>query len=244
MNIVYASDYDELSQIAAQAIQDYVREHPDGVLGLATGDTPIGTYRELARRHQAGEISLRSVTTFNLDEYYGLPADHPQSYRTYMTEHLFRHVDIDGDRIHIPSGVAADADAHCREYDRKIADAGGIGLQLLGLGGNGHIGFNEPDVELKEGSHLVQLSDETIRANSRNFASVDEVPRQAITVGLGAIFRARKIVMLASGKAKAPIAAQLVRSGVTTQIPATLLKLHPDVTVVLDKEAASGLPEA
>ena len=202
MNIHIVEDYRQLSLMAATLVAGQVNLKPNTVLGLATGSTSEGMYSELVRLFRAGAVDFSEVVTFNLDEYFGLDASHPQSYHYYMHHHLFNHVNIPAGNIHLPCGNAADITAFCREYDQKIAAAGGIDLQVLGIGVNGHIGFNEPGESLRAGTHLIDLSRETIEANSRFFASAEEVPRQAITMGMGSIMKARRILLLASGKTK------------------------------------------
>jgi len=237
MKLWIGNDGQEIARLAADRIEELIRNKPDAVLGLATGKTPIATYRELVRRYREGRIDFSRVKTFNLDEYYGLEPDHPQSYHYYMYEHLFSHINIPRENVHIPSGTLSDVEAYCREYEEKIAACGGIDLQLLGIGLNGHIGFNEPAEELVPGTHLVKLSEETIKANSRFFASLEEMPRYAITMGMSTIMSARQILLLAEGEGKAKIIGQLFDSGITTDIPATFLRLHRDVTVLVDRQA-------
>lgn len=241
MKLWIGSHAQELAEQAADRIEALVRRKPDAVLGLATGSTPLATYRELIRRFRAGRIDFSRVRTFNLDEYYGLGPDHPQSYHHYMYEHLFRHINIPNEHVHIPSGTVTDVESYCREYEDKIASCGGIDLQLLGIGVNGHIGFNEPAEELMPGTHLVKLTDETIRANARFFDSQAEVPRYAITMGMSTIMSARQILLLAEGESKAGIIRQLFDSGITTDIPASFLRLHRDVTVLVDRAAGQYL---
>jgi len=241
MKLWIGNDGQEIAEQAADRIEALIRSKPDAVLGLATGHTPLATYRELIRRYREGRIDFSRVRTFNLDEYYGLEPEHPQSYHYYMYEHLFNHINIRKENIHIPSGTATDVEACCREYEERIAACGGIDLQLLGIGLNGHIGFNEPAEELKPGTHLVKLSEETITANSRFFASLDEVPRYAVTMGMSTIMSARQILLLAEGEGKAQIIRQLFDSGITTDIPASFLRLHQNVTVLVDKLAGRYL---
>lgn len=242
MNMIIAKDYADLSRRASRIIADEIRKKPGLVLGLATGSTPLGTYRELARLHREEDLDFSRVVTFNLDEYYGLSADNPQSYHYYMIDNFFKHVNIDPENIHIPDGTAADIEFACRGYDEEIARYGGIDLQLLGIGRNGHIGFNEPGDELLTDTHITNLTADTIRANSRFFKSMDEVPKKAITMGLGTIMQAKKIVLLANGKNKAEIMAELLDdNAVSTKNPASFLLLHKDVTVIIDEEAAGLL---
>ncbi|GIQ68810.1 glucosamine-6-phosphate deaminase [Xylanibacillus composti] len=241
MRIIRTENYQELSRQAADMIQAAIENKPDCVLGLATGGTPIGTYQQLVERYREGSLDFSSVTTFNLDEYYGVSSDQEQSYHAFMFEHLFRHINVSHERIHIPFGMPEDIEKHCHYYEQIIQDAGGIDLQLLGIGENGHIGFNEPARCLQADTHLVQLSQETIRANSRYFPSIAEVPKQAITMGVRTIFQAKKIVLLASGANKADMIGRMLDGRITTDIPASLLKLHPDLTIIVDREAGSRL---
>lgn len=241
VNIIRTENYQELSKHAADIIQATIENKPDCVLGLATGGTPIGTYQQLIDRFREGKIDFSKVTTFNLDEYYGLSSDHEQSYHFFMFEQLFRHINVPPERVHIPFGLPEDIETHCQYYEQVIQDAGGIDLQILGIGENGHIGFNEPGPSLQTGTHLVPLSQETIRANSRYFASIQEVPKKAITMGIRTIFQARRIVLLASGANKAAMIRRLLDDNITTEVPATLLKLHPDLTILVDQEAGSEI---
>lgn len=233
----------EVSRLAADYIEETIKqsiiEREQAVLGLATGSTPVGTYQELIRRHQQGGLDFHKVTTFNLDEYYGLDSQHPQSYATFMREQLFDHINVPKEQIHIPSGTPEDIASYCKEYEQRIEQAGGIDLQLLGIGRNGHIGFNEPASELQPDTHLVKLAQETIEANARFFEHVEDVPQYAVTMGIQTIMKAKKVLLLAIGEEKAEIIQKLVTSGITTDIPASLLKLHPDVTIIVDRAAGS-----
>jgi glucosamine-6-phosphate deaminase len=237
MQLHIAENSVALAVKAADLIQQTIEQKPNAVLGLATGSTPIATYQELIQRFRSGKIDFSKVKTFNLDEYYGLHRDHPQSYYTFMHTQLFDHINMQSDQIHIPSGTPDDLGAYCRDFERLIEDAGGIDLQLLGIGRNGHIGFNEPADELEPGTHLVRLSDETIEANSRFFTTREEVPTFAITMGIRTILSAKKVVLLALGREKAEIIHKLFHSGITTDLPASLLQLHPNVTILVDQEA-------
>jgi len=243
MKIHIVSNKQEISRMAADLIQNLIKEKPDAILGLATGSTVIGTYEELICRYQKGSIDFSEVRTFNLDEYYGLESTHPQSYHMFIRTRLFDHINVRPENIHIPSGTPDNVEKYCRFYEQRIDNLGGIDLQLLGIGVNGHIGFNEPAGELQPDTHLVRLSEETIKANARFFDSEKEVPKQAITMGVQTIFKAKKVLLLATGKEKAPIIERLAVSGITTDIPASLLKLHPHVTIIVDKEAGSLLPD-
>jgi len=240
MKLIIAKDYEEMSREASKIIANEIKKNPSTVLGLATGSTPIGTYEELVRLYRQKELDFSKVVTFNLDEYYGLTPDNPQSYRYFMDHHLFNHVNIAPENIHIPDGTANDVEYECKKYEEEIEKFGGIELQLLGIGPNGHIGFNEPDEELQVNTHITDLTEATIQANSRFFASMDEVPKKAITMGIGAIMKAKKILLLANGKGKSKIMAELLnKKTVSTKVPASILHLHKDVTVIIDEEAAS-----
>ncbi|WP_165061173.1 glucosamine-6-phosphate deaminase [Adlercreutzia sp. ZJ154] len=241
MNIIIADDYEKMSRIAADIIAEKVRNQPKCVLGLATGSTPIGTYENLVADCKAGKVDFSDVTTFNLDEYVGLQPENDQSYRYFMNTNLFDHVNIDKARTHVPDGSNPDAAAVCEPYDEAIASAGGIELQLLGLGHNGHIGFNEPADEFPVGTHIVDLTETTIQANSRLFDNADQVPRQAYTMGIGTIMGAREVLVVVSGEDKAETVALAFSGPVRPQVPASVLQLHPNCTIVLDKAAASAL---
>lgn len=241
MKIRIAKDYDQMSTWAAEIVAQEIKEKNDLVLGLATGSTPEGLYRLLVQMYQEGTLDFSKVITFNLDEYLGLAPTHPQSYAYFMHQHLFAHINIKAENIHLPDGLAKDLPAFCREYEEKIAAAGGIDLQILGIGRNGHIGFNEPNDYLSAGTHVVSLAEETIDANSRFFNSKDEVPRQAVTMGMGTILKAKKILLMANGKTKAEAIKGTLSGKITTKIPASFLQLHRDLTVIIDEEAASLL---
>ncbi|MCY0880210.1 MAG: glucosamine-6-phosphate deaminase, partial [Firmicutes bacterium] len=216
-----------------------ITREPHPVLGLATGATPVLLYRQLVAFHRQG-LSFAHVTTINLDEYVGLPPDHPQSYRRFMEEHLFRHVDIPPTQTHVPNGMAADLAAECARYDALLA-AHPIDLQILGIGHNGHIGFNEPEGALKTRTHVVTLTAETLRANARYFPDPGAMPRQAITMGLESILQAKAIILMAFGADKAQIVQAALSGEVSTAVPASFLQMHPNVTFVLDEAAASAL---
>jgi glucosamine-6-phosphate deaminase len=231
---------------AASALADQIvqalRGNPALVLGLPAGRTPISLYRELAARVRGGEADFSRATSFNLDEFVGIPADHPGSYRTFMWTHLFRHVNQAPDRVHLPDGMARDLDAECARYEEAIAEAGGIDLQILGIGANGHVGFNEPGPSLQPATHRVTLRPETRRANAALFDDdPDQVPREALSMGMATILHARRIVLLATGVAKAPCIARVVKGPLTTEVPASFLLVHPDVELMLDEAAASHL---
>ena len=241
MNVWIYDSEEQLNEAGAGILSGLIRTNPRAVLGLATGGTPVGIYRKLASDYRRGMLSFAGVTTFNLDEYAGLPADHVQSYRTYMREHLFRHVDLPERQAHIPDGNAGDAEEECRRYDRLIEQAGQLDLQLLGIGHNGHIGFNEPAPGLVQGTHVVDLAEETRRANARFFDSFDQVPGQALTMGVGTILRAKSILLVAKGADKADIVQRALHGPITTECPASLLQTHPRLIVLLDR-AAAGKP--
>ncbi|HHX22897.1 MAG TPA: glucosamine-6-phosphate deaminase [Thermoanaerobacterales bacterium] len=242
MQIFIEKDYSAMSKKAAQIFAESIQEKPNLVLGLATGSTPIGTYKELIRMHREEGLDFSEVITFNLDEYYGLTPNDKQSYNYFMYDNLFNHINIKAENVHIPDGKVSDIEDYCRKYDEEIEKIGGIDIQLLGIGVNGHIGFNEPDAQLIAGTHLTDLTEDTIRANSRFFDSPDQVPTKAITMGLGSIMKAKKIVMLVSGKNKAEIMAKLLNNDtISTMNPASFLLIHPNATIIMDEEAASLL---
>lgn len=243
MRVIVAKDYEALSRRAAILLAGQLIHKPDSVVGLATGSTPVGTYQHLVALYKEGLVDFSEVVTFNLDEYYGLAPDNQCSYSWFMKHHLFDHVNNRPELVHIPNGHAVDVVAECREYEEKIHRAGGIDLQLLGIGRNGHIGFNEPDLKFETGTHLVQLDEETIAANARFFSSPDQVPRQAISMGIKTIMQSRRIILLASGAEKAQVAYSMIFGQITPELPASVLQLHPDVTVIADREAAALLPE-
>ena len=233
VRIILCDSYNEISERAAELIRAQIILKPDCVLGLATGSSPVGMYDRLAEMN----LDFSGVTTFNLDEYYPISRENDQSYYYFMQKHLYSRVNLRPENIHIPSGEADDVDAECREYEEKIQAAGGIDLQVLGIGMNGHIGFNEPDDSLNTKTHLTDLTENTITANSRFFESEDDVPKQAITMGISTILSAKKIILLASGKEKRQAISALLRDEINTEIPATMLKVHPDVVLICDREA-------
>ena len=244
MQILVFENAAQVGQAAATLIAAQVLSKPDSILGLATGSTPIGTYQQLIEMYKAGDISFKEVTTVNLDEYKGLSGDHDQSYRYFMNDNLFNHVDIDKDFTFVPNGLAEDAEEECTEYDKIVAALGYADLQLLGIGHNGHIGFNEPDTCFTKATHVVDLTDSTIDANTRFFANRDEVPRQALTMGMGCIMNAARVLLIASGAGKADAVYNTVCGPIDPQCPATILQLHPDVVIVGDEAALSKLIEA
>ena len=239
MEFIVAKDYEEMSRKAADVIAELVARKPSCTLGLATGSTPEGLYAQLVKDCQEGKISFKDVSTYNLDEYRGLENDHPQSYHYFMEQHLFNHVDIDLAATHVPDGSNPDAAAACADYEAAIKASGGVDLQLLGLGHNGYIGFNEPADTFAKETNCVELTRSTIEANSRLFDHIDEVPTQAYTMGIGTIMRAAKILVVANGEGKAQIVRDAFFGPVTPQVPASILQFHPDVTVIVDEAAAS-----
>ncbi len=241
MRVMIVKDYDEMSKEAARTIAKQVRAKPNSVLGLATGGTPVGTYKELVHMHKKEGLDFSNVTTFNLDEYYGLGPDHPQSYYFYMFDNLFNHVNVDPKKVHIPDGLAKDTEAFCQGYEEKIKKAGGIDLQLLGIGRDGHIAFNEPGSSLTSRTCVVALAEETIKDNARFFEREEDVPRYALSMGCGTIAEAKKLLLLANGAGKADAVAAFIEGPITSQITASILQMHPDATVILDEAAASKL---
>jgi glucosamine-6-phosphate deaminase len=242
MIVINAKDYDEMSRKAARFIAAQVLLKPNCVLGLATGSTPVGTYRELIRFHQEEGLSFRQVRTVNLDEYYGLPASHEQSYRRFMQESLFDHIDILPDNTNVPDGLTRDPQGYGREYDELILALGGIDLLLLGIGSNGHIAFNEPGRYFTAQTRLVDLNKNTIEDNARFFESEDEVPRQAISMGMKSILGAKRILILASGANKAEAVRDMLDGPVDPMVPASILQLHPNVTLIADDTAMTLIP--
>lgn len=243
MKIYKGKDYAEMSRKAANIISAQLIEKTDCVLGLATGSSPIGTYKKLVERYEKGDLDFSQVKTVNLDEYKGLSGDHVQSYRYFMNDNLFNHVNIKMENTNVPNGLVEDDVAECARYNKVIEDLGGIDLQLLGLGHNGHIGFNEPDDHFEKTTHCVKLTESTINANSRLFDNKDEVPRYAYTMGIQSIMNAKKIVIVVSGTDKAEIVKKAFFGPVTPEVPASILQMHPDVSLVGD-EAAFSLIEA
>jgi glucosamine-6-phosphate deaminase len=244
MRIVVARDYEQMSRMAAIVVSSRVILQPNCVLGLATGSTPVGLYRNLVEFYRHGDLDFSWVTTFNLDEYVGLGPNHPCSYHRYMRENLFDHVNLRPERCHIPRGDAEDLEGECLRYEEEIRRAGGIDLQILGLGVDGHIGFNEPDVKFERRTSVVKLAESTIQANSRFFDGPDQVPRHAISMGIRTIMMARRIMLLASGPEKARAVRGAVMGEVTPSLPASALQLHPNVTIIVDRDAASLIGDA
>ncbi|MGA9173088.1 MAG: glucosamine-6-phosphate deaminase [Thermoactinomyces sp.] len=241
MQLIKAKDYQDLCQRAADVILKKVKGQMDVKLGLATGGTPQGVYRKLVEDVQRNRTSYRHVTTFNLDEYVGLPPYHPQSYHTYMNKNLFDFIDIPKQNIHIPNGMADNLEVECKRYERLIDQSGGIDLQLLGIGINGHIGFNEPGTSFRCHTHVVKLEKSTRIANSRFFSSLEEVPTHAITMGIASIMKSKEILLLVNGKRKAEALQRLIHGDVSEELPASVLKTHPNVTVIADEETLSSI---
>lgn len=228
--------YEDVCRAAADIYVQQLKKKPDSILGLATGSTPIGLYNELTKRYSAGEIDFSKAQSFNLDEYYPIEKSHPQSYDYFMREHLFDKINIS--KFSLPNGEAADAAEECKQYDAQIDAAGGIDLMLLGIGHNGHIGFNEPSVSYPLGTFLVDLSESSITANSRFFSSAEQQPTRALTMGIGSIFSSKEILFIITGQGKASIAKKLFENTIYTDVPACFVLLHPNVTILLDKAAA------
>lgn len=238
MKLIVVNNYEELSKVAAKEFSKIIKEKENVVLGLATGGSPVGMYKELIRMYEQKELNFSKITTVNLDEYIGLNPEHNQSYRYFMNNNLFNHINIDKSNTFVPNGLAEDLEAQCKEYDQKIAELGGIDIQLLGVGNNGHIAFNEPNNELSSGTHIISLTDNTIEANARFFDNIYDVPRKAITMGVGGIMKAKKIILIASGESKAEAIKGIFSGKITTANPATMLQMHRDVTVIVDEAAA------
>lgn len=232
MKVIKTENYAEMSKVAAEIMAEQVKARPDGVLGLATGSTPVGMYRELIAKCEAGELDFSRMRTVNLDEYCGLDGENDQSYRYFMNHNLFDHINIDKANTNVPNGKAADPAAEGARYDALIESLGGIDIQLLGIGLDGHIGFNEPDEAFIAPTHAVELDPSTIEANARFFQSIDDVPRRAITMGMKSIMNARRILLVANGSKKKAILEASLYGPITPKVPASLLQLHPDLTVV------------
>ena len=240
MNVVITKDYNDLSECAARVILSIVKSNPYAVLGLATGTTPLGLYKLLVQDRKKNGTSYKHIRTVNLDEYKGLPATHEQSYAYFMRNNLFEHLDIEIENTYIENGTAMDEEAECKRYD-KLLESLRRDIQLLGLGSNGHIAFNEPYTSFGSTTHVVNLTDSTIKDNSRLFKSIDEVPKQAYTMGLKSIMQAKKILILASGANKAEAVYKTVKGEITEEVPASILQAHPDCTIIADREAAKFL---
>lgn len=240
MEVIITANYDEMSEKAADTVAKVLSAEPDAVLGLATGSTPMGMYRVLVDKFRRGEISFAKVKSVNLDEYVGLAADHPQSYAFFMDENLFSKVDIDKNNTFLPCGTAADSEEECRRYNALLSDLV-PDIQILGIGSNGHIGFNEPGTPFDSVTQVVELTKSTIKDNSRLFSSIGEVPEKAYSMGIKNILAAKKIVVMASGRQKARAVRDMLNAEISPACPATALRLHPDVTLIADEEAASLL---
>lgn len=239
MKFIKVKDFKEMSMKAAEMIADRVKESEKPVLGLATGSTPEGLYKILVEKYKQGEIDFSNTVTFNLDEYIGLPDDDPQSYHYFMNENLFKHINIPAENTHVPSGIAEDVQQECRDYESLIQSTGKIDLQILGIGKNGHIGFNEPGTAFDIRTHIVDLDETTIQANARFFDSIDDVPTKAITMGIGTILESKEILMIISGEGKREAVTKLLQGEISEDFPASALHKHPNTTVIID-EAAWG----
>ena len=235
MKLIIVENYEEISKLASINIKDVINKNPNAILGLATGSTPIGTYKELIKMNNDNEIDFSKVKTINLDEYIGLGEKNTQSYRYFMNENLFNHINIKKENTFLPNGLAKDIQEETNNYDKKIDELGGIDIQILGIGTNGHIAFNEPSDVLTSGTHLTYLTQSTINANSRFFNSIDEVPKTAITMGLGQIMKSKKILLLVHGENKAEVVKEVLSGQITSKNPATMLQMHKDVTIIIDK---------
>ena len=241
MEVIVSESYEDMSRAAAQLVVETLNTKPNAVLGMATGSTPLGLYEELVRLYRSEGLDFSQVTTFNLDEYVGLPVTHDQSYHWFMQENFFKHVNIPTQNIYIPSGTTSNYRAFCEWYEGQIQAAGGIDIQILGIGSDGHIAFNEPTSSLSSRTRLKTLAKETIDDNARFFEKREDVPIYAITMGVGTILEARRLLLLASGKNKAGAAAKMVEGPVTSMVTASALQLHPHAKVFLDEDAASRL---
>jgi glucosamine-6-phosphate deaminase len=239
MKIKKVKSYEEMSRIAANIIIDKVRSNPSINLGLATGSTPVGMYEKLVQDHQEKGTSYKKVKTFNLDEYIGLSSEDPNSYRSFMNEQLFNHIDVPIENTHVPHGDAKDPQQECAEYEALLKKHGGVDLQILGIGGNGHVGFNEPGTSFQSETHIIELAESTRRANARFFNSLEEVPTQAITMGIASIMQSKEILLLVSGEKKSQALKQLLEGDVGEHFPASVLKTHPNVTIIADEAALS-----
>ncbi len=237
MKLIVCENYDEMSAVGAKIVCEQIEKKPDCVLGLPTGSTPVGMYKKLAELNKEGKVDFSKVTTFNLDEYYPILRSNNQSYRYFMDDNLFNHINIPYENTHVLNGEAKDADAECAAYEKMIDNAGGIDLQVLGIGRNGHIGFNEPGTPSDSKTHRVELTDNTREANARFFASKDEVPTASLTMGIGTILKARKIIMLVNGENKKEALASLLAEKADMSNPANALRVHNDVTIICTKDA-------
>ena len=243
VKFIQVKDSEDMGKAAADEFEAVIQAKPSCVIGLATGSTPIPLYRELILRERAGLIDFSRVRSVNLDEYKGLSGDNDQSYRYFMNQNLFDHVNIDKERTFVPDGLEEDSDKACAQYNEIIRKTGGVDMQLLGIGGNGHIGFNEPGAAFEKETHCVDLTESTIKANARFFESMDEVPKQAYTMGIKNIMAAKKILLMATGTSKAEALYNSLYGPITPNVPASILQLHPDLTVVADEDALSLIRE-
>ncbi|WML45959.1 glucosamine-6-phosphate deaminase [Neobacillus sp. PS3-40] len=241
MKIIEAKDYNKMSALAADYIIEKIKANPNLNLGLATGGTPVGIYSNLINDHQKNGLSYRNITTFNLDEYVGLSGENPNSYRYYMDDQLFNHIDIQKSKTNIPRGDVADIQKECLDYEKLIANQGGIDLQILGIGSNGHIGFNEPGTSFDSNTHVVQLAPSTLEANARFFNSPEEVPTEAVTMGIATIMKSKQILLLISGESKKEALFRLINGEVNESFPASVLKNHPCVTIIADEAALADI---
>ena len=243
MIIYVGKDYQDVSRKAANIMSAQIIMKPNAVLGLATGSTPVGLYKQLIEWYNKGDLDFSQITSVNLDEYKGLSGDNDQSYRYFMNTNLFDHVNIDKNKTYVPNGLEEDSDKACADYNEIIRSVGGIDIQLLGIGGNGHIGFNEPGEAFEKETHCVDLTESTIKANARFFEKVEDVPTQAYTMGIKNIMAAKKILLVATGSAKADALYKSLYGPITPNVPASILQLHQDVTVVADEDALSLIKE-
>ena len=241
MEVIIQDGYEKISRQAAQIVAQTLTDKPDAVLGLATGSTPLGLYKEFIRMHKEEGLDFSQVTTFNLDEYVGLSREHSQSYHYFMHENLFQYINISEQNIHIPPGTTDNYPAFCKQYEERIVECGGIDLQVLGIGSDGHVAFNEPGSSLGSRTRVKTLTSQTIDDNARFFDSADEVPVYSVTMGVGTILEARKIILLANGASKAGAVAAAIEGPVTSMCTASALQMHPDTTFLIDHEAAGGL---
>ena len=237
MKVIVCKNYDEASQVGARMVASQVTLKPDSVFGLPTGSTPIGTYQNLAKMYRAGELDFSEAKSFNLDEYFPISREHDQSYYYFMHDNFFNHVNFKPENVHILNGTVKDPQKECADYEAAIKEAGGIDFQVLGIGNNGHIGFNEPGAELSSVTYLVTLTENTLEANARFFDSVNDVPKQALTSGMATILKAKKIILIATGANKKEAVKKILSGKITTECPATMLSMHNDVTLIVDEEA-------
>ncbi len=239
--LIKAKDYEDMSRLAAEKVISLVKDKPNALLGLATGQTPEGMYQMLAEDHIQNGTDYQDIHTVNLDEYVGLDKEDPNSYFTYMCKHFFHKVNLSLENTHLPNGLASDMDAETARYEQQIKELGGVDLQILGIGRNGHIGFNEPGTTFKSRTHVIELAEDTIQANSRYFDSLEDVPKQAVTMGIQSILESKEIILLASGASKADALKQFIFGEITEDFPASALRLHPKVTIIADQDALRNL---